>query len=135
MRELVEEWLASGIDADSIAILSPRKFSSSVASKPLGASVTVKDRSGRSSKTDPGEIPFSTIHAFKGLESEAVILVDIEDIERDMYRGLLYIGASRARTMLAVLRSDATTKVFTSRLVDQGFKESAGVAGQQPEVF
>ena len=48
-------------------------------------------------------IHFSTIHAFKGLESPYVILVDIEDIESNEPRSLLYIGMSRARSLLILL--------------------------------
>lgn len=125
LRELLEEWQEGGVDPNSIVILSPRKFDSSVASEDLGVNITVVDSSGRSPSTDPGVIPFSTIQAFKGLEGEAVVLVDINDIERDRSRGLLYVGASRARTLLAVVRSEGTTEAFASRLVEQGQRRAA----------
>lgn len=134
LRELVEDWQKAGLESDSIVILSPRKFEASVASEALGAKVKVEDRSGRTPATDPGVIPFSTIHAFKGLEGEAVILVDVDDIEKDWIRGLLYVGASRARTKLAVIRSEDTTEIFARRLVDQG-QRHAGVEPSRFEVF
>lgn len=50
---------------------------------------------------------FSTIHAYKGLESQIVILVDIEDYSKT---NLMYIGISRARSKLFVLESKEAEK-------------------------
>lgn len=45
---------------------------------------------------------FSTVHSFKGLESEIVILTDVEDYNDSQ---LMYIALSRARSKLIVLES------------------------------
>lgn len=50
---------------------------------------------------------FSTIQAYKGLESEVVILVDIENYYN---QNLMYIGISRARSKLFVLESKEASK-------------------------
>lgn len=52
------------------------------------------------------KVSFSTIHAFKGLESEAVILCDIEHYpENNSDSSLIYVGLSRARTILIVFET------------------------------
>ena len=52
------------------------------------------------------EILCNTIYYFKGLESPVVILVETELNKIDNLRNLLYVGASRARHHLIVLRPD-----------------------------
>ena len=59
-------------------------------------------------KADPNpsinEILCNTIHGFKGLESPVVILVETEMNNNNYFRKLLYVGASRARHQLIILR-------------------------------
>ena len=43
---------------------------------------------------------FCTIHSFKGLESEVVILTDVEEVNGDSSRLLNYTGISRAKVRL-----------------------------------
>ena len=49
------------------------------------------------------QIPWSTIHSFKGLESMAVVLVGLTNVSDLDSRRLFYVGASRARTHLIAL--------------------------------
>lgn len=63
-------------------------------------------------KADPdisrNEILCNTIQGFKGLESSVVILVEIEMNSNTNYlKKLMYVGASRARNHLIILRPDA----------------------------
>ena len=118
LRAAVNDWLERGIPAESIVILSPKRFEHSVASSELGLGLPVRDGSGRPPATDSSSLAFSTIQSFKGLESEAVLLVDVDDLDSDRMRSLLYVGASRARTMLGVLRSKTTTPTFAHRVAD-----------------
>ncbi len=50
-----------------------------------------------------GEIRWSSIHGFKGLEAQAVILAEIERLPHAPLERLLYVGCSRARLHLAVI--------------------------------
>lgn len=62
-------------------------------------------------KADPdinnNEIRCNTIHYFKGLESPVVILVEIDLNNVPHLKNLLYVGASRARHHLIIIRPDA----------------------------
>jgi len=53
------------------------------------------------------EILCNTIHQFKGLESPVVILVETELRDFSNLRNWLYVGTSRARNHLIILRPDA----------------------------
>lgn len=53
------------------------------------------------------EISYTSIYSFKGMESPAIILTDIEDLAGDKNQALLYVGISRARVGLVMLMNDA----------------------------
>ena len=52
---------------------------------------------------------FCTIQAFKGLENTVIILTDIEAFSAEK---LMYVGLSRACSMLFVLESDSAKKEY-----------------------
>ncbi|MBK8686897.1 MAG: ATP-binding domain-containing protein [Betaproteobacteria bacterium] len=60
---------------------------------------------------------YSTIHAFKGLESTAVVIVGIEGFARSDLRELFYVGASRAKSVLRLLLPQTCTD-YADRLAD-----------------
>jgi hypothetical protein len=47
-------------------------------------------------------VAFSTIHAFKGMESSIVLFIDLEMVGQEAQKALLYVGMSRARSALHV---------------------------------
>lgn len=52
--------------------------------------------------TDNKTIRVSTTHAFKGLEADVVLLAGINDHQKSCSPQNLYVGASRARSMLFI---------------------------------
>ena len=54
-------------------------------------------------KKRSGEIIFSTVWRFKGLEKDVIILVDID---KDTPIDALYSGMSRAKALLYILKRD-----------------------------
>ena len=56
---------------------------------------------------NPGEIAFTTARRFKGMESPVVILMDVDSYgkENDNVKNMMYVGLSRARSLLIVLES------------------------------
>ena len=51
---------------------------------------------------------FESVTRFKGLERDVVILTRLDEVEYVEYAPMLYVGASRARSMLIVI-GDAET--------------------------
>lgn len=51
---------------------------------------------------------FATAQAFKGMESKIVVLCDVDRIESEEDRSLLYVAMSRARSLLTVLLHSRT---------------------------
>jgi ATP-dependent exoDNAse (exonuclease V) alpha subunit len=44
--------------------------------------------------------------------------VDVDDLESERMRSLLYVAASRARTLLCSIRHKETTSTFARRVAD-----------------
>ena len=57
-----------------------------------------------SEKREPGKVHFTTIRKFKGLEAEAILVVDASMIglKSEEDRRLLYVGVSRAKNYLEI---------------------------------
>lgn len=70
---------------------------------------------------DGQTIPFSSIHAFKGLEAPAVIITDIENLSEEQSRALLYIGMSRARVRLFMLIHESCRTSY-NQILDAGLE-------------
>lgn len=99
---IINELIADNIKRKDIVILSPRKRADSVVNRLNG--LIVRDYSVQ----ELGQIRFSTLQAFKGLESSTVILTDITSYQDEK---LAYVGLSRARFSLYVLETqDATNE-------------------------
>lgn len=107
---LLNDLISNDIKREDIVILSPRKRSDSVVN--LLDGITVKNYSVK----EAGNITFSTIQGYKGLESSTVILTDIESYENEK---LIYVGLSRARFDLHVFEtkeaSDERVRLFFER--------------------
>ena len=103
LKVMLEKLLSDGIPPDDIVLLSICKIENSVLNK-LTDFLNIRF----SPITDYGlqgknTIFYSTVHAFKGLESPVIILTDVQAIETDYDRSVIYIGMSRAKSCLLLL--------------------------------
>lgn len=104
----VQRLLSGGVRAEDIAILSPRGLTRSGALGQLKSRrFMLVELTGHPDALAASGVKFSTIRGFKGLEADAVLLVDNDVLGSSDGGTGFYVGASRARAMLAVfLRSD-----------------------------
>ncbi|NCC73252.1 MAG: DUF2075 domain-containing protein [Sphingobacteriia bacterium] len=101
LRNLLKKLQDDGVNKQNITILSPCKRERSIVGKFSESQI----RNFRISNLN--DIQFSTIHSFKGLENNVIIITDVETFSDEK---LLYVGLSRARTALYI---------FESRIADQ----------------
>lgn len=136
LKKVLTDWLSGGIAPGEIMILSPRAFEKSVASESMpGLPTRIEDVSRQPLDPGRGTVGFSTIQAFKGLEADAIIIVDVHDMTSDTARTLLYVGATRARTFLAVLRHESTRAEFADRLAKYSMRKRGSAGDQVLEIF
>ena len=105
-REIAELVDIGGLSPDSVTILSPFDHAeSSVADMPSEVACRVRRLDEYSMRGSPGDkVGFARIEAFKGLESEAVIVVDLpvpDDANR--HSAVHYVAMSRARSVLSLI--------------------------------
>lgn len=99
--EVLEKLYKDGFRGQDVTVLSPRASQS--------AAVTAIDKSPWKERLRPygqgtrGDIGYASIRAFKGLESPAVIVTDIDQITGSEAMALFYIAVTRALHRLVVL--------------------------------
>ena len=84
-------------------LLSPSRLENSVVSDLTNSPAAIVDVTKDSDPQLSSGIRFSTIQAFKGLESPIAIVTDLEAMTEDDRKSLLYVGMSRARAHLIMI--------------------------------
>lgn len=113
VTETLDRLLGSGFKPEEIILLSP------YAEKSLARALAQLPRwAGRLGVYPAGKnkINYSTVHAFKGLESPAVILTDIDNIEDAGRLDLFYVGMSRALDRLHIFAHQAASETIKKTL-------------------
>jgi superfamily I DNA/RNA helicase len=106
LKKLVEELIRKDrVHPDNIVVLSPYRYDN----KRLGIKKLIDGNPGIFSLdvTQKGQdkIRVSTIQSFKGLEADVVILCGIDGHQPACKPSILYVGATRARSMLYVIQN------------------------------
>ena len=112
----VKDMMKNGLKIEDIAILSVHRTESnplhevaSLAGIPL------------SEKRDPNKVWFTSIRKFKGLEAQAVLIVDFRfsEIESELIRRIFYVGCSRANAYLRVALFKDTEEIKDAELLEK----------------
>ena len=99
-----------------ITILGPKAYKRSSLAKITHVGGSEISMFERGAKEDTDSIKYSTIQAFKGMENSVVILVDLDFSSSDYAESLLYVGMSRARSMLILFVNDQYRPELDRRL-------------------
>lgn len=110
---IVDSLLAHGLRPEDIVVLTPRSQRRSV----LGAAT----RLGRApvswkSRTSGDHVLIDTIHRFKGMEATAVVVTELAPEEGHEFARLLWVGFSRAQTVLEVVALPSARPTLTPAL-------------------
>lgn len=116
IRNWLERSIADGYRKSEITLLSFNADAASAATRLRKAGVPLQPAYSN------GTLPrFSSVHAFKGMESKVVILTDV-DLEPGLLdRSLFYTGVTRATEQVRIACSNRSMGVLTS-LLDGGGK-------------
>ena len=116
LTDTVERLMKGGVPVDDIMVLSPRRLENSVLAEVEEVGELPLIDCSRTLDAPQECLRFSTIHSFKGLESQVVIVVDIEDVEDARIQSLLYVGMTKARGLLILLSHERARKSIDTRL-------------------
>ena len=101
LEDTLNKVLENNTPLNNIVILSPNKFENSVVSEL--EKYNIKNYTNYSEFIHSNDtIYFSTIHSFKGMEAEYVFITDIDNLDLETSKSLLYIGMSRAKFNLTL---------------------------------
>lgn len=91
--KILDDLENGGVDIREVVFLSPKRYEHSILDRvKIKVAATEEDRLPR----------YSTIQSFKGLDAKVVLFCDTDQIQEDIYSKLIYIAATRARTLLYV---------------------------------
>ena len=117
LANVIERLFKHGTPIEDIILLSPRRMeNSSLAGIERISRFPIVDISQGGTAGRVGAAMFCTIHAFKGLESQVVIVVDIDEVEGERPQSLLYVAMSRARSLLILMINVHVRKAVESRI-------------------
>jgi hypothetical protein len=117
LADVLRQLRREGFSAADIVVLSPRANASAAQRMTLEPWHSQLRSFGAARSNN---IRFGTIHAFKGLDSPAVVLTDIDDIGTAGGDALLYVGMTRATDRLFVLASELAKGALRRRLTENG---------------
>lgn len=117
LSNLLERLVKDRTPIEDIVLLSPRRLEkSSLAGIERIYRFPIVDISQGVTDGPIRAARFSTIHAFKGLESQVVIIVDIDEVEGERPQSLLYVAMSRARSLLILMINVHVRNAVESRI-------------------
>ncbi|SHF84901.1 Uncharacterized conserved protein [Loktanella atrilutea] len=112
LETILRELFDRDVPPRDVAILSTRRWENSLLSgRTEIAGRRLADPSNETALRN-GSLLFSTMHAFKGLERQVVIAIDMEETGDAKWSMLHYAGLSRARGLLHVLVPAAKRKSY-----------------------
>lgn len=122
MRDCLNRILSGGVRPEDIVILSHRRLEASGVREGLpGVPFPLARLDDEYDYGVPDHvIRFSTIGAYKGLEADAALIIDIDDLSSSEALRALYVGASRPRAVLATFLAESCRADYEARAFDYG---------------
>lgn len=118
LSRILKRLLADGVPTARITVLSPRKLDQACATHvtdPLLMRITTQNvwevATGKCQS-----ISYSTVSAFKGLENDFIVLTDIENLDAEWWRSVIYVGMSRARVGLHLMIRESLRPMYNACL-------------------
>jgi len=105
LSEQLKKVSSESLPFNELVILSPKKFENSCVKSFADYSIKEIKTANEVSATQK-HFGFATVQSYKGMESNYVLITDIEDLSSEVAKSLMYVGMSRARYGLILLISE-----------------------------
>ena len=112
LENLIKDLVDAHVQIGDIAILSSRRIENSVLAGRESLAGFRLFEPVDDAAPPTRDLLFSTMHAFKGLERQAVVAVDMAEIGEDYWSLLHYTGLSRARVLLHIFLPSAARGAY-----------------------
>lgn len=110
----IDSLLKAGIHPDQIVLLGTHRIENSFLGAPREiAGLEIQLLSEDLSQLPTGTLRYSTLHRFKGLEADVVLLCDVDGHPQTCSRRHVYVAASRARHRLYVFCAPGALEEYT----------------------
>lgn len=106
LSEHLKKFAVDGMALNHLTILSARKHENSCV-KTFTESTIIELKNAKGALPNHNTHTFSTIHAYKGMECNYIMIVDIEDLVSEIAKSLMYVGMTRAKYGLILLLSES----------------------------
>jgi hypothetical protein len=118
VSEAVNRVLEQGVKPRDVTILSPLRYSNSIAGTGKLRTKAPLYHLDTDNVTAPTEdrIAYTSIQSYKGLEAPVIVITDITELDDDWNRVVNYVGLTRARTALIVSADKKLKKEYRNRL-------------------
>jgi hypothetical protein len=105
LNEQLKKFSSESLPFNEMIILSPKKFEYSCVKS--FANYSIKEiKTANEIASTQNYFGFATVQSYKGMESNYVLITDIEDLSGEVAKSLMYVGMSRARYGLILLISE-----------------------------
>ncbi len=118
LEEVIQKLLNEGVAPGDIVILGMKRLENSVLyDRKYICGLRILDTSRKNDVKIPGNtLVYSTVHSFKGMESPVVLLIDVNFADHEEPQALLYVGMSRARSLLCVFFDEKVRKYVQQKV-------------------
>jgi len=106
LSQQLQKLSSNKLPLNELVILSPRKFENSCSDSVPGFSIREIKNNNEISPSQ-SFYGFATVQSYKGMESNYILITDIEDLSSEIAKSLLYVGMSRARYGLILFISES----------------------------
>jgi hypothetical protein len=118
LARILSRMLKDDVRPGRITVLSPRAANACcaalVADPPLVQATRKNVWEIATGKLDA--VSYCSVSSFKGLENEFIVLTDIEDLDAEWWRSVIYVGMSRARVGLHLLLAESLRSTYEACL-------------------
>jgi len=105
LNEQLKKVSAESLPFNELVILSLKKFENSCV-KSFSEFPIVEIKTASEFSASQKHFGFATVQSYKGMESNYILITDIEDLSSEVAKSLMYVGMSRARYGLILLISE-----------------------------
>jgi hypothetical protein len=105
LSEQLKKVSSESLPVNELVILSPKKFENSCV-KSFSEFPIMEIKTASEVSATQKHFGFATVQSYKGMESNYILITDIEDLSSEVAKSLMYVGMSRARYGLILLISE-----------------------------